>query len=109
NYSRIILLHAISLDLLVRPLLPADLLVMAAYIFSVHHALPTGPAAMACYFVAALQLESFPEKVPLVEEGPAPAEEDATPAKQDAATTQEDVISAEQDATTTEDVVPDPS
>ena len=95
NLSRLVLFLAIALGLLVRPRLAAGLLVMAAYLFASDHAPPTGPIAMACYFIAALQLEFFPEKTPLVKQTATATEDDGTP--------------AEQTAITAEEVVPDPS
>ena len=77
NWSRLILLLAVAVGLLVRPHLAGGLLVMAAYFFSVDHAPPTGPVALACYFVAALQLEFFPEKAPLVKQDVASLQQDA--------------------------------
>jgi hypothetical protein len=99
NLSRLILLLAIAVALLVRPRLAAGLLVMAAYLFSVDHAPPTGPAAMACYFVAALQLEFFPEHTPL-------AEPDAAPVEKKMISGEEVVASGEEVILVNEDVVP---
>ncbi|HEY4036218.1 MAG TPA: hypothetical protein VGL94_19840 [Ktedonobacteraceae bacterium] len=106
NLSRLVLLLAIALGLLVRPRLAAGLLVMAAYLFSVDHAPPTGPIAMACYFVAALQLEFSRENAPLVKQDVAPVEKDVLPANEDVVSA-EDVVPAEENATTTEkDAIP---
>lgn len=91
NLSRLVLLLAIAVGLLARPHLATGLLVMAAFLFSVDHAPPTGPVALACYFVAALQLEFFPENAPLV--------------KQDAVSTEKDVMSANGDGVPTDGVV----
>ncbi len=122
NLSRLVLFLAIALGLLVRPRLAAGLLVMAAYLFASDHAPPTGPVAMACYFIAALQLEIFPEKTPLVKQTAAATEEDGTPPEQattieadgtspeqDPTATEEDGTPPEQTAITAEEVVPDPS
>lgn len=88
NLSRLILLLAVAVGLLARPRLAVGLLVMAAYLFSVDHAPPSGPAAMACYFVAALQLEFFPGNISLIEQ-------DAASADKDLITVKEDVVSAD--------------
>ncbi len=124
NLSRLMLLLAIALGLLVRPRLPAGLMVMAAYFLSADHAPPTGPAAMACFFVAALQLEFFPEKnrpstqqnAPTVKQNVTPSKQDAptteqnmTLSEQEASTAEQNVTPSEQDAPTAENVVPDPS
>jgi hypothetical protein len=90
NLFRLMLLLAIALGLLVQPRIAAGLLVVATFLLSVDHAPPFGPVAMACYFVAALQLEFFPEKAPL-------AEQEAAPAKQNTVPTEQEVISSEQD------------
>ena len=107
NLSRLVLFLAIALGLLVRPRLAAGLLVMAAYLLASDHAPPTGPVAMACYFVAALQLEFFPEKAPLTKQDATTTQQDGTPVEQDIATAQQDRTPVEQDATTAKDVVPD--
>ncbi len=122
NLSRLVLFLAIALGLLVRPRLAAGLLVMAAYLFASDHTPPTGPVAMACYFIAALQLEIFPEKTPLVKQTATATEEDGTPPEQattieadgtspeqDPTATEEDGTPPEQTAITAEEVVPDPS
>ncbi len=90
SVSRLMVLFAIALGLAARPRVALGLLMMAAYLFSIDHAPPTGPAAMACYFVAALQLEFFPEKAPL-------AEQEATPAKQNTVLTEQEMAPAKQD------------
>lgn len=100
NLSRLVLLLAIALGILARPHLTTGLLVMAAYLFAADHAPPTGPAAMACYFLAALQLEFFPEKAPLVEQDVTPADEENVPA---------DDVASEEKTVPEKDVVPDPS
>ena len=102
--ARIVLLLAIALGLLVRPHLAPSLLVMAAFLLCEDHAPPFGPAAMACYFVAAVQLEFFPENDPLVEQDAAPAEQNVSSAKQDVTPVEEAVPT--KDVSPTEDVIP---
>ena len=103
--ARIVLLLAIALGLLVRPHLAPGLLVMAAFLFCEDHAPPFGPAAMACYFVAAVQLEFFPENDSLVEQDGTPTEQDVTPVEQDSASVEQDMTPVEE-AIPTKDVVP---
>jgi hypothetical protein len=113
--ARIVLLLAIALALSVRPRLASGLLVMAAFLFAEDHAPPFGPVAMACYFVAALQLEFFQEKALLVEQDVTPAKQNEQPVQQDVAPA-ENAAPVEGTATPDEhgapieqDVVPDPS
>ena len=107
NLSRLILLLAVVVGLLARPHLATGLLVMAAFLFSVDHAPPTGPVALACYFVAALQLEIFPENAPLVKQNVASTEKDVIPTNGDDIPT--DGEASQEEIVREEDVVPDPS
>jgi hypothetical protein len=107
NLSRLILLLAVAVGLLARPHLATGLLVMAAFLFSVDHAPPTGPAALACYFVAALQLEFFPENAPLIEQEVASAEKDVIPANAEGVSAND--VASQKEIVCEEDVVPDPS
>jgi hypothetical protein len=107
NLSRLILLLAVVVGLLARPHLATGLLVMAAFLFSVDHAPPTGPVALACYFVAALQLEIFPENAPLVKQNVASTEKDVIPTNGDDIPT--DGEASQEEMVREEDVVPDPS
>ena len=107
NLSRLILLLAVVVGLLARPHLATGLLVMAAFLFSVDHAPPTGPVALACYFVAALQLEIFPENAPLVKQNVASTEKDVMPTNGDDIPT--DGEASQEEIVREEDVVPDPS
>jgi hypothetical protein len=107
SLSRLILLLAIAVGLLARPHLATGLLVMAAFLFAVDHAPPTGPAALACYFVAALQLEFFPENAPLVKQNVASTEKDVIPANGDGVPT--DGVVSQEEIVREGDVVPDPS
>lgn len=98
NLARLMLLLAIALGLLVRPHLAVALLVMAGFLLSEDHAPPFGPVAMACYLVAAIQLEFFPEMDTL-----APAEE-VVRVEQDVAPAEE-MVHVERNVTPTEEVV----
>lgn len=97
SLSRLILLLAIALGLVARPHVAVGLLVMAAYLLSVDHAPPTGPAAMACYFVAALLLEFFPQKTSLVQQEAAPTKQNAVPVNQEMAPAEQEMAPAEQE------------
>jgi hypothetical protein len=101
NLARLMLLLALALGFLVRPHLAVALLVMAGFLLSEDHAPPFGPAAMACYLVAAIQLEFFPEK-------DTPAEHDVNPAD-DITPVAYDVAPAEGVVRVEQDVVSDPS
>lgn len=113
--ARVVLFLAIALALSVRPRLAAGFLVMAAFLFSEDHAPPFGPAAMACYFVAALQLEFFQEKALLVEQDVTPAEQNEQPVQQDvapaenAAPVEDTATPGEHVASAEQNEVPDPS
>ena len=86
---KFVMLVAVALGLVVQPRLAAGLLVMAAYLFGVSHTPPNGPSAMACYFIAALQLEFFTKRKAL--------------AKKDTVLVEKDIVSVEKET------VPDPS
>ena len=77
---------------------------MAGFLFSEDHAPPFGPVAMACYLVAAIQLEFFLEKDTLTEQDVSPSEEVA-PIAHDVSPT-EDVPPIAQHVSPTEDVPP---
>jgi hypothetical protein len=104
--SRIILLLAIALALSVRPRLAPGLLVMAAFFLSVDHAPPFGPAAMACYFVAAIQLEFFPREALPVEQDVTPAEQNEPPVQQDVAPAEQSESPVQQNVALSEHAVP---
>lgn len=78
-----VIVLAVALGMVVRPRLAVGLLVMAAYLFGVSHAPPNGPSAMACYFVAALQLEFFTRRNTLVGEDSVAVEKDLVPAEEE--------------------------
>ena len=78
-----VMLVAVALGLVVRPRLAVGLLVMAAYFLGVSHVSPYGPAAMACYFVAALQLEFFTRRKALVDKEIVPVEQEVVPAEKE--------------------------
>jgi hypothetical protein len=78
--STFVVLLGVALGMVVQPRLAVCLLVMAAFLFGVGHVPPYGPSAMACYFVAALQLEFFTKRQVLVEKETGPLETDIAPA-----------------------------
>jgi hypothetical protein len=65
---------------------------MAAFLLSVDHAPPFGPIAMACYFVAALQLEFSLKKTLLFEQEITPVEQNTVPANQEIAPTEQETL-----------------
>jgi len=83
--SAFVILLAVALGMVVQPRLAVGLLVMAAYLFGISHAPPYGPSAMACYFVAALQLEFFTRRHALVEKDTGPIKTDIAPIEKEAA------------------------
>jgi hypothetical protein len=52
-----IMATSVAFGFAVRPHLPAGLLLMASFLFSATHAPPFGPAGLACFFLAVVQLE----------------------------------------------------
>ncbi|TMD87497.1 MAG: hypothetical protein E6I79_11555 [Chloroflexi bacterium] len=60
-----VVVTSIAFGVVARPHLAVGLLLMASFLFSVTHAPPFGPLGLACYFLAALQLELQRESVSL--------------------------------------------
>ena len=71
---------AVSLRRSGAPRGPVALMAIAAFVFGMSHANPTGPIGMACLLAAFVWLEFFPQSsLSLGEEGPAPAPEPDQP------------------------------
>lgn len=69
----IIVILSIAFGFAFRPHVPVGLLLMASFLFATTHAPPFGPLGLACFLLAALQLEIVRRKARAVPSGVAPA------------------------------------